>query len=46
MATLVREKLETLEHEVEDGERDEVTKLISQISRSHNRMNYAFREEL
>lgn len=45
-ARLVREKLEILEHEVEDGERDEVTKLISQISRSHNRMNYAFLEEL
>ena len=43
---LLREKLEILEHEVEDGEREEVTKLISQISRSHNRMSHAFREEL
>ena len=45
-ARLLREKLEILEHEVEDGEREEVTKLISQISRSHNRMSHAFREEL
>ena len=45
-ARLVREKLEILEHEVEDGEREEVTKLISQISRSHNRMSHAFRDEL
>lgn len=44
-ARLLREQLETLEHEVEDGERDEVTKLISRISRLHNRMSHAFREE-
>lgn len=45
-ARLVREKLEILEHEVEDGKREEVTKLISEISRSHNRMSRAFRDEL
>jgi uncharacterized membrane protein YraQ (UPF0718 family) len=45
-ARLVREKLEILEHEVEDGEREEVIKLISQISRSHNRMSHAFLGEL
>ena len=42
----MREKLEILEHEVEDGERDEVADLISQISRAHNRMHYAFQNEL
>ncbi len=45
-ARLVREKLEILEHEVEDGERDEVAKLIAIISRSHNRLYRAFAEEL
>lgn len=45
-ARLVREKLEILEHEVEDGERDEVADLISQISRAHNRMHDAFQNEL
>jgi len=45
-ARLLREQLEMLKHEVEDAERDEVTKLISRISRSHNRMSHAFREEL
>ena len=45
-ARLLREQLEILEHEVEEGERDEVTKLISKISRSHNRLRRAFAEEL
>ena len=45
-ARLVREQLELLEHEVEDKERDEVTHLVSRISRSHNRMKHAFLEEL
>ena len=45
-ARLVREKLEILEHEVGDGERDEVADLISQISRAHNRMHHAFQNEL
>jgi len=45
-ARLLREQLETLEHEVEDEERDEVMKLIARISRSHNRMSHAFRDEL
>ena len=45
-ARLLREQLEILEHEVEEGERDEVTKLISKISRSHNRLHRAFAEEL
>ena len=45
-ARLLREQLETLEHEVEDGERDEVTKLVSSIARTHSRMSHAFREEL
>ncbi|MBL8808922.1 MAG: permease [Planctomycetaceae bacterium] len=39
---LVREKLEVLEHEVEDNERDEVRDLVSAISRSHRRMKRAF----
>lgn len=43
---LVREKLEVLEHEVEDNERDEVRDLVSAISRSHRRMKRAFLEEL
>lgn len=45
-ARLLREQLETLEHEVEDGEREVVTKLISKIARSHSRMSHAFRDEL
>jgi len=45
-ARLVREQLELLEHEVEDKERDEVTRLVPKISRSHNRMKHAFMEEL
>lgn len=45
-ARIVREQLELLEHEVEDGERDEVRKLVPRISRSHQRMSTAFREEL
>lgn len=45
-ARLLREQLEILEHEVEEGERDEVSKLISTISRSHNRLRRAFTEEL
>lgn len=44
-ARLVREQLEVLEHEVEDGEREETTKLIVRISRSHNRLHRAFTEE-
>ncbi len=45
-ARLLREQLEILEHEVEEGEREEVTKLISKISRSYNRLRHAFAEEL
>lgn len=45
-ARLVREQLEILEHEVEDKERAEVTRLVPKISRSHNRMKHAFMEEL
>jgi len=44
-ARLVREQLEVLEHEVEDGEREATTKLIVRISRSHNRLHRAFTEE-
>lgn len=43
---LVREKLELLEHEVEDNERDEVRDLVSAISRSHRRMKHAYTKEL
>ncbi len=45
-ARLLREQLQILEHEVEDGERDQVTKLVGKISRSHNRLRRAFAEEL
>lgn len=45
-ARLLREQLEILEHEVEDGERDEVSKLVAKISRSHNRLHHAFMEEM
>lgn len=44
-ARLLREQLEILEHEVEDGEREEVTKLVAKISQSHMRMRKAFTEE-
>jgi len=43
---LLREQLEILEHEVDDQERDEVSRLISSVSRSHRRMSRAYREEL
>jgi uncharacterized membrane protein YraQ (UPF0718 family) len=45
-ARILRQQLEILEHEVEDKEREEVSKLIAQIARSHRRMAYAFRNEL
>jgi uncharacterized membrane protein YraQ (UPF0718 family) len=41
---LLREQLEMLEHEVEDGEREEVSRLIAKISRTHARMRRAFTE--
>ncbi len=43
---LVREKLELLEHEVEEGDREVVLKLVSEITRSHRRMAEAYRTEL
>jgi hypothetical protein len=43
---LLREKLEVLEHEVEDHERDEVRDLVNAISRSHRRMKHAYLEEM
>jgi uncharacterized membrane protein YraQ (UPF0718 family) len=45
-ARVVREHLEMLEHEVQDGEADAVRKRVPKISRAHNRMSTAFREEL
>jgi hypothetical protein len=45
-ARLLREQLEVLEHEVEDEEREEVSRLIAHISRTHRRMARAYREEL
>ena len=45
-ARLVREQLELLEHEVEDNEKEEVSRLIPRIFRSHMRMKRAFLEEL
>jgi uncharacterized protein len=45
-ARLLREQLEILEHEVEDGEKEEVRSLIAHISRTHRRMARAFRDEL
>ncbi len=45
-ARLLREQLELLEHEVEDNEKAEVQKLVSVISRTHQRLRYAFTEEL
>lgn len=42
---ILRMQLEELEHEVEDGEREAVTRLVAQISRSHRRMRSAFLEE-
>ena len=43
---LVREHLELLEHEVEDGDRQRVQKLVTKISTLHRRMGEAYREEL
>ncbi len=45
-ARLLREQLELLKHEVEDQEKEEVRALILKISRTHQRMRYAFTEEL
>jgi hypothetical protein len=42
----VREKLELLEHEVEEGDRELVLKLVSEITRAHRRMSEAYRNEL
>jgi hypothetical protein len=42
---ILRMQLEELEHEVEDGEREAVTRLVAAISRSHRRMRRAFLEE-
>ena len=44
-ARLLREQLEVLEHDVEDGEREEVNQLSARISRTHARMRRAFTEE-
>jgi uncharacterized membrane protein YraQ (UPF0718 family) len=43
---IVREKLELLEHEVEEGDRELVLKLVSEITRAHRRMSEAYRNEL
>jgi hypothetical protein len=43
---LVREQLEMLEHEVDDGDRERVQKRVTQISTLHRRMSEAYREEL
>jgi len=43
---LVREKLELLEHEVEEGDRELVLKLVSEITRANRRMSEAYRNEL
>ena len=42
---LLREQLEVLEHEVEDGEREEVTVLMGRLFRSHARMRRAYSDE-
>ncbi len=43
---ILREQLEALEHEVEDGDREAVVKLVGAISRSHRRMSRAYTEEV
>ncbi|MFN8858111.1 MAG: hypothetical protein ACK50P_21250, partial [Planctomycetaceae bacterium] len=45
-AKLVRSKLELLEHEVQDGDREEVRRLVSEVSRANARLKRAFLEEL
>ena len=45
-ARLLREQLELLEHEVEDGDREVVRELIAKISRSSSRLRRAYVEEL
>jgi len=45
-ARLLREQLEILEHEVEEGEREEIAKLVAKISRTQARLRRAFTEEL
>jgi len=45
-ARLVRAKLELLEHEVQDGEREVVKRLVSEVSKANARLKRAFLEEL
>ncbi|QDU07558.1 permease [Gimesia aquarii] len=45
-ALLLREKLELLEHEVEDEEQDEVRRLVSEIHHTHRRMADAYLRDL
>ncbi|MFN9198307.1 MAG: permease [Planctomycetaceae bacterium] len=45
-AKLVRDKLELLEHEVQDGHRAEVARLVSEVSKANARLKRAFLEEL
>lgn len=44
-ARLLREKLELLQHEVEDHDMDEVRRLVADISRTHQRLRRAYLEE-
>ena len=44
-ASLLREQLELLEHEVEDQEMDEVRTMVAKIGRTQVRLNRAFLEE-
>ena len=45
-ARLLRDQLELLEHEVEDGDREFVLELIAKLSRSSSRLRRAYVEEL
>jgi hypothetical protein len=45
-AKLVRDKLELLEHEVQDGHRAEVARLVTEVSKANARLKRAFLEEL
>jgi hypothetical protein len=45
-ARLLRDQLELLEHEVQDGDRDATRKLVSQIGKTLKRLQRAYLEEL
>jgi hypothetical protein len=45
-ARVFRDKVELLEHEVAEGDREEISKVSNDISQAYRRMQHAYQNEL